>query len=64
MEEVLASHPDVAECAVTGVGDEVKGEVPVGFVVLKTGVSRDQHDISAELVRLLQTRGFKIVDIT
>ncbi len=36
MEEVLASHPDVAECAVAGVHDPVKGEVPLGFVVLKT----------------------------
>src|SRR5207253_1321627 len=38
MEEVLAAHPDVAECAVVGVADEIKGEVPVGFVVTKAGV--------------------------
>ena len=68
MEEVLASHPDVAECAVTGVGDEVKGEVPVGFIVLKTGVSRDQRDIRAELVRTVREKigpiaSFKVVVI-
>ena len=40
MEEVLSSHPDVAECAVMGVADELKGEVPVGFVVTKAGVAR------------------------
>ncbi len=39
MEEVLASHPDVAECAVIGIQDELKGEVPCGFIVLKAGVS-------------------------
>ena len=41
MEEVLASHPDVAECAVVGVADDFKGQVPVGFAVLKAGVDRD-----------------------
>ena len=41
MEEVLASHPDVAECAVAGVHDPVKGEVPLGFVVLKAGVTKN-----------------------
>ena len=50
MEEVLAAHPDVAECAVVGVADELKGQVPVGFVVLKAGVDRDDADIAAELV--------------
>ena len=40
MEEVLAGHRDVAECAVVGVADEIKGEVPVGFVVTKAGVTR------------------------
>src|SRR5207244_5656832 len=40
MEEVLAGHPDVAECAVVGVADDVKGEVPVGFVVTKAGVNK------------------------
>jgi propionyl-CoA synthetase len=50
MEEVLAGHPDVAECAVTGVADPVKGQVPVGFVVLSAGTSRDEAELEAELV--------------
>jgi propionyl-CoA synthetase len=50
MEEVLASHPDVAECAVVGVSDEIKGEVPVGFVVTKAGVNRTEEEITRELV--------------
>ena len=50
MEEVLAGHPDVAECAVVGVNDDLKGEVPVGFVVLKAGVERREADVVAELV--------------
>jgi propionyl-CoA synthetase len=51
MEEVLAGHPDVAECAVVGVADGLKGEVPVGFVVTKAGVERDEGDIVRELVQ-------------
>ncbi|MBK9090530.1 MAG: propionyl-CoA synthetase [Holophagales bacterium] len=51
MEEVLASHPDVAECAVVGVHDELKGEIPVGFVVTKAGVTRSQDEIVAELTQ-------------
>jgi propionyl-CoA synthetase len=51
MEEVLASHPDVAECAVVGVTDDLKGEVPVGFVVTKAGVTRPDAEIVAELVQ-------------
>jgi len=50
MEEVLASHPDVAECAVVGVADDIKGEVPVGFVVTKAGVERSETEIARELV--------------
>jgi len=50
MEEVLSSHPDVAECAVVGVADEIKGEVPVGFVVTKAGVARGEAEIVRELV--------------
>jgi propionyl-CoA synthetase len=50
MEEVLAGHPDIAECAVVGVADEIKGEVPVGFVVTKAGVTRGEGDICRELV--------------
>jgi len=51
MEEVLAGHPDVAECAVVGVADALKGEVPVGFVVTKAGVERAERDIVRELVQ-------------
>ena len=50
IEEVLASHPDVAECAVIGVADELKGEVPVGFIVLKAGVVRSEREIAREVV--------------
>jgi propionyl-CoA synthetase len=50
MEEVLAAHPDIAECAVVGVADEIKGEVPVGFVVTKAGVARSDAEIVRELV--------------
>ncbi len=56
MEEVLASHPDVAECAVMGVNDEIKGEVPVGLVVVKAGVSRPQADLCRELVELVREK--------
>jgi propionyl-CoA synthetase len=51
MEEVLAGHPDVAECAVIGVGDALKGQLPLGLIVLKAGVERDPKEVSAELVR-------------
>ncbi|TQM39098.1 propionyl-CoA synthetase [Pseudonocardia cypriaca] len=54
MEEVLASHPDVAECAVIGVADALKGQVPRGFVVLKAGVERDEGELRAELVQLVR----------
>jgi propionyl-CoA synthetase len=50
MEEVLSAHPDVAECAVVGVADDIKGEVPVGFVVTKAGVTRSDAEIVRELV--------------
>jgi propionyl-CoA synthetase len=56
MEEVVASHPDVAECAVLGVKDEVKGETPCGFVVLKAGVNRPPHEIEKEVVQLVRDR--------
>jgi propionyl-CoA synthetase len=56
MEEVLASHPDVAECAVVGVADELKGEIPMGFVVTKAGVERSEADIVKELVDLVRDR--------
>jgi propionyl-CoA synthetase len=54
MEEVLASHPAVAECAVIGVNDAFKGQIPRGFVVLKAGVSTEPAVISAELVQLVR----------
>jgi propionyl-CoA synthetase len=50
MEEVLSAHPDVAECAVVGVADDIKGEVPVGFVVTKAGVTKSDGDLVKELV--------------
>ena len=57
MEEVLASHPDIAECAVIGVADALKGQVPLGFVVVKAGVPVSRHDdIVAELMRLIRER--------
>jgi len=56
MEEVLASHPAVAECAVIGIRDELKGEVPCGFVVLKSGVNRSPAEIEAELIGLVRER--------
>jgi len=50
IEEVLASHPDVAECAVIGVDDQLKGELPLGMVVLKAGVNRPHEEIAKELI--------------
>jgi propionyl-CoA synthetase len=54
MEEVLARHPDVAECAVIGVADQLKGQLPVGFVVLKSGVTRKPEEIVRELVQMVR----------
>jgi propionyl-CoA synthetase len=54
MEEVLASHPDVAECAVIGVADELKGQVPLGLVVLKSGAERPEGEVVPELVSLVR----------
>jgi propionyl-CoA synthetase len=56
IEEVLAAHPDVAEMAVIGVADELKGQVPVGFLVLKSGVERVHTEIVAEVVQLVRER--------
>ena len=50
MEEVLAAHPDVAECAVIGVADAMKGQLPLGLVVLKAGVAKGHEDVVRELV--------------
>ncbi|ESQ14124.1 MAG: propionyl-CoA synthetase [Thiohalocapsa sp. PB-PSB1] len=54
MEAVLSSHPDVAECAVIGVADQLKGELPLGLVVLKAGVGRGVEEIGPELVKLVR----------
>ena len=56
MEEVLASHPDVAECAVIGVADDIKGQAPLGFLVLKAGANRPHAVITAEAVALIRDR--------
>lgn len=54
MEEVLASHPDVAECAVIGVKDDLKGQLPMGFICLTTGVNRPHDEIAKECVALVR----------
>ena len=56
MEEVLASHPDVAECAVIGVADSLKGQSPVGFLCLKAGVSTPHERVIADVVRLVRDK--------
>ena len=56
MEEVLSSHPAVAECAVIGVRDQLKGEVPCGFVVLKSGIELPPSEVETELVRLVREK--------
>ena len=56
MEEVLASHQDVAECAVVGVHDKLKGQIPVGLLVLKAGVNRPHEEIVVEVVQLVRDR--------
>jgi len=56
MEEVLASHQDVAECAVIGVADALKGQVPLGFLVLKAGVARPEAEIVKEVVGLVRAK--------
>ena len=54
MEEVLASHPDVAECAVIGVSDDLKGQSPVGFVCLNKGATRAPADVVKDCVKLVR----------
>ncbi len=66
MEEVLAAHPDVAECAVIGVEDELKGELPLGMVVLKAGVDKDHEEIKSECIAMVRDKigpvaAFKLV---
>ncbi len=54
MEEVIATHPDVAECAVIGVEDSLKGQIPLGLVVYKAGVQRDDGEVKQELVKMVR----------
>ncbi len=56
MEEVLSSHPDVAECAVIGVADALKGQLPLGFLCLTAGVNRSEADVVAECVKLVRQK--------
>jgi propionyl-CoA synthetase len=56
MEEVLAGHPDVAECAVIGVTDQLKGQMPVGFLCLNANTTRDNSDVVAEVVKLVREK--------
>jgi propionyl-CoA synthetase len=62
MEEVLSSHKDVAECAVIGVADDLKGQVPLGFVCLKAGVTRPHEDIVKEVVQLVRDQIGPVAD--
>jgi propionyl-CoA synthetase len=54
MEEVIATHPDIAECAVIGTDDQLKGQLPVGLFVLKSGANRDVEEVKTELVKLVR----------
>jgi len=68
LEEVLASHADVAECAVFGVEDDLKGELPLGMVVLKAGADRDEEELRRELTALVREKigpvaAFKLVTV-
>ena len=56
LEEVLASHADVAECAVLGIADEIKGEIPLGLIVLKAGVRRSHGEIVTELIQMVRDK--------
>ncbi|MCM2285819.1 MAG: propionyl-CoA synthetase [Desulfobacula sp.] len=56
MEEVIAGHPDVAECAVMGVADDLKGQVPLGMMVLNAGVDRNPEDIVKEVIHLVRDK--------
>jgi acetate--CoA ligase len=56
MEEVLASHSAVAECAVVGIADELKGQMPVGFVVLKSGIEIGENDLEKELIQMVRNK--------
>ena len=54
MEEVLSAHPDVAECAVIGIADPLKGQVPLGFLVLNSGVEREESELEKEVIAMVR----------
>jgi propionyl-CoA synthetase len=56
MEEVIATHPDIAECAVIGTEDQLKGQLPVGLFVLKAGVDKDVEEVKTELVKMVREK--------
>jgi len=56
MEEAVSFHPDVAECAVVGIADEMKGQIPAGFIVVNSGVDRPMSEIEAEVVKLVRDK--------
>lgn len=56
MEEVVAGHPDVAECAVVGIADKLKGQIPAGFIIINSGVNRPEEEIKQEVVKLVRDK--------
>ena len=56
MEEVVSAHPDVAECAVLGIADKLKGQIPIGFIILKDGSGRNPSDVESECVQLIRAK--------
>jgi len=56
MEEVVATHPSVAECAVFGTDDQLKGQLPIGLVVLKAGAEENLEELQAELVKMVRSQ--------
>jgi propionyl-CoA synthetase len=62
MEGILSSHPDVAECAVVGMADDLKGQVPLGFLVLKAGVNRPHASIVTEIIQLVRNQIGPVAD--
>lgn len=56
MEEVVSAHPDVAECAVLGIADKLKGQIPIGFIILKDGTGRKPSDVESECIQLVRSK--------
>lgn len=56
MEEILAAHKDIAECAVVGIADELKGQVPVGFVILKANITTSEDKLEKELIAMVRNK--------